>query len=180
MPKQANFRRAHLLSAVDNQAALGVRELAVGLLLDKADQGGLAVLLPLLVLWWVFLPWVHWVFVRCLFLVSVSKQETPFRKCGQGPVAKRFPEQTRLTVTVDSKKNTRGYLKSLSRAPHNHHSPATNRAWIEGGAKTYQATEAHMRQILEPLKVRHGDTAGVQQQIRDDHHTLLNQVQVRP
>lgn len=43
---------------------------------------------------------------------------------------------------------------------------------------TYQAAEAHMRQILEPLEVRHGDAASVEQKVRDDHHTLLHQVLV--
>lgn len=44
---------------MDDQSTLGVRELAVGLLLHETDQGGLAVLLPLLVLW-AFLLLVHW------------------------------------------------------------------------------------------------------------------------
>ena len=38
------------------------------------------------------------------------------------------------------------------------------------------AAEAHMRQILQPLKVRHRHTARVQQHVRNDDHVVLHQV----
>ena len=38
-----------------------------------------------------------------------------------------------------------------------------------------QSAEAHVVEILEPLKVRHGHTAGVQVEIGHNQHVLVKQ-----
>eukprot|EP01137_Pigoraptor_chileana_P004125 Opistho-2@45391 len=76
-----------LVGAVDDQATLGVAELAAALLLNDLHELGLAVLLPLLV----------------------------------------------------------------------------------------EASETDVREVLEPLKVRHGDTSGVEEEIRNDNNALLHE-----